>query len=117
LLDEIEAFAEAARAQLPELAEAVWQSAETLRETTEWLVSRTGMNDRFAGAVPYLRGFARVLGGYYHLKAALAEPGTARESLARFYISRLLPEHKALFAHVQQGASDLYAISADELAA
>ena len=117
LLDEIEAFAEEAREQLPDLAEAVWQSAETLRETTEWLVSRTDMNDRFAGAVPYLRGFARVLGGYFHLKAAMVERDTARVALARFYILRLLPEHKALFAHAQQGAEDLFALDAEELAA
>jgi hypothetical protein len=117
LLDEIETFAEEARAQLPDLAEAVWQSAETLRETTEWFVSRTDMNDRFAGAVPYLRGFARVLGGYFHLKAAIAERGRTREALARFYILRLLPEHTALFAHAQQGAADLYAIGVDELVA
>ncbi|MFK7754797.1 MAG: acyl-CoA dehydrogenase [Sedimentitalea sp.] len=117
LLDEIEAHAEAARAQVPDLAEAVWQASETLRETTEWLAGQSDLNNRFAGAMPYLRAFARVLGAHFHLVAALADPGGAREKLARFYILRLLPEHVGLLAHAQAGADDLFALSADELAA
>ena len=118
LLDEIEAFAEASRAQMPELVEPLWQATETLRETTEWLLNQPDLNDRFAGAVPYLKAFARVLGGYYHLKAACAEPAPGpRTSLARFYILRLLPEHMGLLAHARTGAADLYALSADQFAA
>ena len=115
LLDEVEAGADAAKASLPELAEAVWQSAETLRETTEWLVGQD-MTDRFAVSVPYLRAFARVLGGHYHLTAALKGDET-RKKLAAFYIKRLLPEHLSLCAHVREGSDDLMAISPDDLAA
>ncbi|MFK7879222.1 acyl-CoA dehydrogenase [Roseobacter sp.] len=117
LFDEIETCAEAARAVLPDLAEPVWQASESLREVTEWLVAEPDLNTRFAGAVPYLRAFARVLGGYMHLKAALADKGGAHEALARFYIKRLLPEHLGLLAHARAGAEDLYALSADGLAA
>ncbi|MGC3938263.1 acyl-CoA dehydrogenase [Roseobacter sp. EG26] len=117
LLDEVEALAEAARGTLPDLAEPVWQASESLREATEWLNAQTDMNIRFSGAVPYLRAFARVLGGYLHLKAALADQEGAREKLARFYIKRLLPEHAGLLAHAQAGSEDLFALSADELAA
>ncbi|MDW4499777.1 acyl-CoA dehydrogenase [Sulfitobacter sp. D35] len=116
LLEEIEAGSEAARSTIPDLAEAVWQAAESLRETTDWLVAQE-MNTRFAGAVPYLRAFARVLGGALHLKAALADAGGPREALARFYIRRLLPEHASLLAHAQAGADDLYAVDAGDLAA
>jgi hypothetical protein len=118
LLDDIEAFAEATREQIPDLAGPVWQATETLRETTEWLVGQSDLNDRFAGAVLYLKAFARVLGGYYHLKAAAAEltPGT-RMALARFYILRLLPEHTGLLIHARAGAEDLYALSVDGFAA
>jgi hypothetical protein len=115
LLDEIEAAAEAAKAAMPDLAEPVWQAAETLRETTEWLVTRD-MNDRFAGAVPYLRAFARVLGGHYHLTAALQGDGT-RKRLATFYIKRILPEHAGLLTHVREGGDDLMAITLDDLVA
>ncbi|WP_300012657.1 acyl-CoA dehydrogenase [uncultured Roseobacter sp.] len=117
LLDEIEACAEEARSHLSDLAEPVWQASESLREVTEWLVAQQDMTTRFAGAVPYLRAFARVLGGYLHLKAALADQGGAREALARFYIKRLLPEHVGLLAHAQAGADGLYSLSPDELAA
>ncbi len=116
LLDEVQEAAETARQQFPKMTQAVWSAAETLRETTEWLVARKDLNDRFAGAVPFLRAFARVLGAHYHLKSAVAEGGTGpRTRLARFYIKRLLPEHGALLAHVREGAGDLYAVSVEDL--
>ena len=115
ILDEIEANADVAKASLPELAKAVWNAAETLRETTEWLVEQD-MTDRFAGSVPYLRAFARVLGGHAHLAAAMAGDA-GRLRLATFYIKRLLPEHASLLAHVREGGADLMAITVDDLLA
>jgi alkylation response protein AidB-like acyl-CoA dehydrogenase len=115
LLDEVEAEAEAARAEHPELAQAVWSAAESLRETTEWLLDQE-MERRFAGAVPYLRAFARVLGGHFHLKAAQAG-GPARLALARFYIRSLLPEHAALLVRVRDGADPVLALTPEDLAA
>ena len=118
LLDEIEANAEAARATLPELAEPVWQATETLRETTEWMVAQTDMNNRFAGSVPFLAGFARVLGAHFHLRAAMGEGANGpRSRLARFYITRLLPEHTGLLTQAVRGAGDLYALGVDDLSA
>jgi len=114
LLQEIEDAAETARTSQPELAEAVWSAAESLRETTEWLLGQE-MNERFAGAVPYLRAFARVLGAHYHLRAAIAAPGSAREKLARVFITRILPEHEGLLAQVRAGAAALYDLSVEEL--
>ncbi|SDE43509.1 hypothetical protein SAMN04488105_103393 [Salipiger thiooxidans] len=116
LLDEIEADAEAAKGALPDLAGAVWEAAETLRETTEWLVAQP-MAERFGTAVPYLRAFARVLGGHYHLRAAMADPDGAHGRIARYYITRLLPEHAGLLGHVRAGEAELMEISPDDLAA
>ncbi|QGX96889.1 acyl-CoA dehydrogenase [Roseovarius faecimaris] len=118
LLDEIEEQAEAARQSLPDLAEPVWQATESLREATEWMVAQDNMNDRFAGSVPFLRAFARVLGGHYHLAAALAEGGDgSRTRLARFYIRALLPQYAAYLAHATLGATDLYALTEEDLGA
>ncbi len=120
LLQEVEDAANAARAARPELAdlaEDVWTAAETLREATEWLV-RQEPQDRFAGAVPYLRAFARVLGAHFHLKAALAGGASGpRAALARVYIKRLLPQFAAALDEARQGAAGLYALSVEDLAA
>ena len=119
LLQEVEDAANAARARpgLADLAEHVWTAAETLREATEWLV-RQEVQDRFAGAVPYLRAFARVLGGHFHLKAAMAEAEAGpRTALARIYLTRLLPQFAAALDEAKQGAAGLYALSAEDLAA
>ena len=118
ILDEIEAKAEAARTSLPDLAEPVWQATESLREATEWMVEQQDLNHRFAGAVPFLRAWARVLGAHFHLCAAMAEDSDGPHSrLARFYILHLLPEHVGLLTHATAGADDLYALSPDDLAA
>ncbi|HSG54887.1 MAG TPA: acyl-CoA dehydrogenase, partial [Paracoccaceae bacterium] len=118
ILDEIATLAETARGTLPDLAEPVWQASETLREAMEWMLAQGDLNQRFAGAAPFLRAFARVLGGHFHLKAALYEGGNgARTRIARFYITRLLPEHAGLLAHATSGADDLYALSAEDLCA
>jgi hypothetical protein len=113
LLDEIEAGAEAARARLPELAGDVWAAAESLRETVEWMLAQ-GMEDRFAGAVPFQRAFALVLGGHFHLSAALADP--ARLPLARIAIRRLMPAQAGLLAEAREGAADLFALAPEAMA-
>ena len=112
LIDEVQAGAERARASLPDLANEVWTAAESLRDATESLLAQD-MTDRGAGAVPYLRAFARVLGGHFHLKAAFADP--CRAALARIAIRRLLPEHTALLAQVREGAAGLYALTPEAL--
>ncbi len=118
LLDEIERGAEEARDSMPDLAQSVWEASETLCETTEWLVAQTDPDERNAGAVPYLRAFARVLGAHYHLKSARVEGGSGpRAALARFYIEALLPEHAGLCAQVRAGAAALFALSTDDLVA
>ncbi len=115
LIDEIAADAEAMGGAL---AEAVGAAASALRDTTAWLVERD-LQDRFAGAVPYLRAFARVLGGWAHLKAAAADTasGAGRAALAEIYVRRLLPEHAALLAQARAGAEGLYAMSLEDLGA
>ncbi len=117
LLEEISTGAEAARARLPDLAEAVWNAAETLRETTEWMAARDDAQDRFAGAMAYLRAFALVLGAHFHLKAALAEGAAGpRTALARVHVTRLLPAHAGLLDEARQGAAALYALTPEDMA-
>ena len=114
LIDEVQAAAEHARALMPDLATPVWNAAEALREATEVLIAQ-GMDDRSAGAVAYLRAFARILGGHFHLAAACAD--ATRAPLARFAIKRLLPEHTSLLAQMRDGAADIYGVSAEVLCA
>ena len=114
LIDEIEAGAEAARGRWPDLATPVWNAAEALREGTDVLLAQ-GAEDRNAGAVPYLRAVARVLGGHFHLRAAMAAP--ARADLARVYIRRLMPDYAAALAQVQEGAAGPYTLTPEVLQA
>jgi len=115
LIDEVQAGAESARATHPDLAGDVWQAAESLRDATDALLHQN-LTDRFAGAAPYLRAFALLLGADAHLRAAHATGG-ARTALARVAIRRLLPEHTSLLAEAREGADQLYALSPEDLAA
>jgi hypothetical protein len=114
LLDEVQAGAEAARGTLPDLAGDVWSAAEGLRETVEWLLAQA-MPDRLAGAVPFQRAFALVLGGHFHLRAALADPD--RLPLARVAIRRMMPEQAGLILSAREGAEGLYALTPESLSA
>ncbi|MGL4321433.1 MAG: acyl-CoA dehydrogenase [Paracoccaceae bacterium] len=114
LIAEVQAGAQAARAVHADLAMDLWNAAEALREATDVLVAQD-MADRFAGAVPYLRAFARVLGGHYHLTAAMADAG--RLPMARIAILRQLPEVSGLLVQARAGADDLMTLTAADLAA
>ena len=117
LLEEVQAGAETARTALPDLAGAVWSAAETLREATEAMVARP-MADRYAGAAPYLRAFARVLGAHFHLRAALAEGRQGpRAALARVHIDRLLPQYAAGLAEAKDGVGALFDLPPEALGA
>ncbi len=116
MFDDGEKEAELARAVVPDLADTVWSAAETLRETVEWMVEQD-IQERFAGAVPFLKASARVLGAFFHLKAACVEGGTGpRTALARYYIERLLPEYATLTVQARAGAAGLYAVRPEDLA-
>ncbi|PZO63735.1 MAG: acyl-CoA dehydrogenase [Paracoccus denitrificans] len=109
LIDEIIDATKAAQSEHPKLAQAVWDAAENLREATQVLID-AGMQDRFAGAVPYLSAFARVLGAHYHLMAA-ATGDADRVTLARIFITRVLPRATADLAEARAGVADLDALS------
>ena len=112
LMDDIEALAAASSSNL---SNAVQASVAELRSTTEWLL-RQELIDRFAGAVAYQKAFARVLGGYFHLIAAMSGEGK-RMRIAAFYINSLLPEYTALCSQARAGSRDLYELELDDFAA
>ncbi|MDO5528646.1 MAG: acyl-CoA dehydrogenase [Paracoccus sp. (in: a-proteobacteria)] len=105
LLDEVMDEARKIGGSVPDHAERIWNAAETLADATQRLTERD-TEDRFAGAVPYLRAFARVLGGYYHLRAASAGDD-ARRTLCRIYVDRILPQVDADLAELELGFADL----------
>jgi len=106
LIDEIAQAASAVPEPLGDMAQAVGVAARALRDATGALVAMATV-DRQAGAVPYLRAFALVLGAHCHLRAAVADP--ARAGLARVAVGRVLPDYAGLLAQVRLGADDLYA--------
>ncbi len=113
LLAEIEASAFAAVNDA--LGAKVGAAATQVAKATEWMLGAETLNDRFAGAVPYLRAWGLLLGGHYLLKAAEAD--AAHLPLARFHISQLMPQIPALLAAATAGAEQLYALDAEALSA
>jgi alkylation response protein AidB-like acyl-CoA dehydrogenase len=111
LVDEVETEAKAAGDAGQSLAAA----AAALRDTTQAVLA-LDLNDRFGGAASYLAGFGRVLGAFYHLRAARAGD-RVRQAMAGFYIARLLPEAQAAFVQARSGSAGLYDLSPEDLAA
>jgi len=117
LLAEIGQTAALAEASMPDLAAFLAAGEQGLVATTGWMLENAAPNDRFAGAAPYLRAFALVLGGHYLLKAALAEGGQGpRSQLARFYIRQSMIAHDPLLSQAREGARGVYGLSPEELA-
>ncbi|MDP2084880.1 MAG: acyl-CoA dehydrogenase [Gemmobacter sp.] len=117
MLQEVQDGAEAARAQMPDLAGDVWTAAEAMREAVETAVGQS-LKDRYAGAVAFLQAFALVLGAHFHLRAAVAEGGKGpRTALARVFVRRVLTRQPGLLAEAREGAGALYDLSPDDLAA
>jgi 3-(methylsulfanyl)propanoyl-CoA dehydrogenase len=117
LLSEISQTVAIAEATLPDLAAFLGAGEQGLIATTSWMLEQIDHNERFAGATPYLRAFALVLGGHYLLKAALAEGGTGpRTELARFFIRQQMIAYDALCSQARESTRSLYALSPEELA-
>ena len=103
------------------------QAVDALEAATHWLVEhyRTEPGAAAAVAVPYLKLFGTVAGGWMMARAALiarqklAAPDADREFLeaklatARFYLEHLLPQAGALARTVTQGAASVLALDVD----
>jgi len=100
------------------LAEPLEAAAGALRQATDWMLATDDMNERFAGATPYLKLWGMVLGAHYLSKAALIDPATpTRLPLARFYANQIAPQSSGLAQAAVQGAAPLYALEAEALGA
>lgn len=106
----------AAFALIDEIADTLDEDvvAAALTQATDWML-KADMNDRFAGATSYLRAFALGLGAHYLEKAAKIDP--KRKPLSDFYNAHFTPQVAALCATATAGASDLYALSPEEMSA
>jgi 3-(methylthio)propanoyl-CoA dehydrogenase len=108
------------------------EALDALEGCTDWLFEhREEPNDVFAGATPYLRAFATVVGGSLLAKGAAAahralDAGEtdgfgadflqAKVTIARFYARQLLPSVHGLVGAITAGQEDLYAVGPEQLA-
>ncbi len=85
---------------------------------TEWLLAAPDVDDRLAGASPYLRMFGIVAGGRYLAQSAVAarrqidargddEFLLRKIATAGFYAKQILPHAAGLLPAVTSGAADL----------
>ena len=116
IIDEVQETIKQCPVDFLSIANEVQRASEALSKTIKWMCEQKNINDRFAGAVPFLNAFGRVLGGYFHLKSAIQEGHNGpRTKLARFYIFNLMPEYLGLLNQAKQGCDGLYSFSAAEL--
>jgi 3-(methylthio)propanoyl-CoA dehydrogenase len=95
-------------------------------QLTKWMLNegRSSAIDGMAGATPYLRVIATVVGGWLMgRQAVLAAQGSATDpylaakvASSAFYVNQILSTIDGLTAQVTAGAGDLFAIAADQLA-
>jgi 3-(methylthio)propanoyl-CoA dehydrogenase len=127
-LEEVATTAEELPASLDTIASNLRDGVQQLQELTDWVMAhRDAPNDVFAGATPFLRIFATVVGGWLLARGAAAAQASidagegddflaAKVVTARFYAEQLLPQVTGLAGAVTAGADDLYALSPEQLA-
>jgi len=113
VLSEIGQTAANAKDIAPDLAAFLRVAQSSLTDTTHYMVE-ADINDRFAGATPFLRAFGLALTGHYLLKSALKDP--SRMPLAGFHIRQLMQQVDALCCAAREGATPLYALDMRGLA-
>ena len=128
LLDRVAGTAEQLHPDLAALREPLTSATAVARSCTDWLLANPG-DAALAGATPYLRLLASVVGAWLlarSAEAARAEitagaTGTEAEALqakqvtAEFFCRQLLPQAAALAPAVTGGAEILAALSATQL--
>ncbi|MXV90454.1 MAG: acyl-CoA dehydrogenase [Acidimicrobiia bacterium] len=128
LLDRVAETAEQLHPDLAALREPLTSATAVARSCTDWLLANPG-DAALAGATPYLRLLASVVGAWLlarSAEAARAEitagaTGTEAEALqakqvtAEFFCHQLLPQAAALAPAVTGGAEILAALSATQL--
>jgi 3-(methylthio)propanoyl-CoA dehydrogenase len=124
-LADVRASADELPEALTPVAGALRDAVDQLEQATDWIFSkRESPVDGFAGATPYLRVFATVVGAWLLAKGAAAaqrrlDDGDlggydegflrAKVTTARFFAQQLLPAALGLLPSVTAGADDLYA--------
>ncbi|KPF71008.1 acyl-CoA dehydrogenase [alpha proteobacterium AAP81b] len=119
----------AGHAELKTLAPWLDDALSAAETTSVWLAGANDADDIAAGATPYLRLMGLTLGGWLLARQALVAADrlaagegdprflAAKIATARFFAEQLLPHASALAGPVMRGASLLYAIGEDDLAA
>ena len=114
--------------ELASIREHLTDAIGVLAETTEWIFEhREDIQDVFAGATPYLRLMATVVGGELMARSAKVaqeaiDAGEADDFLegkvvtARFFAEQILPSVRGLAAQVTATARDLYALDEGQYA-
>jgi len=128
LLDRVEATADQLHPDLAALREPLISSSEAARACTDWLLGNPG-DAALAGAAPYLRLLAGVVGAWLLARSAeaarteIAAGATgaeadalgAKQVTAEFFCGQLLPQAAALAPAVTGGSEILAALSASQL--
>jgi alkylation response protein AidB-like acyl-CoA dehydrogenase len=110
-MEEMKAFLKAAKKpndDIDVITGAMTKAVGALEETTNWMLANAKSNTDAlaASAVPYLRLFSTVAGGYMMARLAVSafdEGETTKLTTARFYAEALLPQIYGLMSPVMGG--------------
>lgn len=94
--------------------------ARGCRGVAEWMRGNSNLDDRLAGSVPFCTMMAVAVAGWQlrrQLDSFEAGIPPAKQASVRFFLDHVVPEAGGLLSSATAGASQLYAVTAEELAA
>jgi hypothetical protein len=108
-----------AEGEAPELA----ALASDCASIGNWMLRDASLDDRLAGSVPFCTMCAVTVAGWQLLRQARAVVAgdapalaTTKPAVARYFLTRIIPEAAGLKASAMAGAELLYALDAGQLA-
>jgi 3-(methylthio)propanoyl-CoA dehydrogenase len=126
LIDRMRATTKELDGPLIQLREDLVRGIDALEQASRWMLSagRAEIRDGMAGASPYLRLFATVVGGWLMAQQAIAaeradgaDPyNSAKIATASFFLDQILPTAIGLLPQITATAVPLWAIDDEQLA-
>ena len=92
----------------PEIIQEFREARLNLFMAMNWMVNSDNINERYAGATPFLKAFGLILGAHYLLKGTIKSEDLQRIELAQFYIEHILPESHSAIKSACRGSQSIY---------
>ncbi len=114
LVDEIIEATTSSQAKEIKFTSQIVETAQKVKEVTNWLVKQPKQSSRLAGAQAYIKSLGLLLGAYFYFLGTIQPQSNKKtKAIAAVFFNRVFPQAQILCEEVMVGETDLNALSLD----